>query len=94
LAERTLAQVDSSEESRNPPAPEATVPEAFEDLYFFEKAAQTLILAKSTGEGLSVLSDEVARNTAEGWLAYRGMGQRHFDYLKSTLDSEGAGWRG
>lgn len=71
-----------------------TVADAFEDLYFFEKAAQTLILAKSTGEGLSVLSDEVARNTAEGWLAYRGMGQRHFEYLKSTLDREDAGWRG
>jgi ribulose-5-phosphate 4-epimerase/fuculose-1-phosphate aldolase len=70
-----------------------TVADAFEDLYFFEKAAQTLILAKSTGDALAVLSDDVARNTAEGWLAYRGMAQRHFDYLKSTLDQEDAGWR-
>ncbi|WP_370314159.1 class II aldolase/adducin family protein [Sagittula sp.] len=71
-----------------------TVADAFEDLYFFEKAAQTLILAKSTGDALAVLDDDVARNTAEGWLAYRGMAQRHFDYLKSTLDQEDAGWRG
>ncbi|MFC2967769.1 class II aldolase/adducin family protein [Acidimangrovimonas pyrenivorans] len=70
-----------------------TVADAFEDLYFFEKAAQTLILARSSGEELALLSDAVARNTAAGWRAYRGMAQRHFDYLKSTLDSEDPAWR-
>lgn len=62
-----------------------TVADAFEDLYFFEKAAQTLILARSSGEPLAVLSDAVAQNTADGWRAYRGMAARHFDYLKSQL---------
>ncbi len=71
----------------------ATVADAFEDLYFFERAAQTLILALSAGRPLSVLSDEVARNTAEGWKPYRGMAARHFDYLKSKLDADEPGWR-
>ncbi|GHH01132.1 class II aldolase/adducin family protein [Pseudodonghicola xiamenensis] len=62
-----------------------TVADAFEDLYFFEKAAQTLILARSTGEKLAVLSDAVAQNTADGWRAYRGMADRHFAFLKSQL---------
>ncbi|MCT4368869.1 class II aldolase/adducin family protein [Yangia mangrovi] len=62
-----------------------TVAQAFEDLYFFEKAAQTLILARSTGAPLAVLSDAVAQNTADGWLAYRGMADRHFDFLKSQV---------
>lgn len=62
-----------------------TVAEAFEELYFFEKAARTLILARSTGERLSVLSDAVAQNTADGWRAYRGMAERHFEFLKSQL---------
>ena len=70
-----------------------TVADAFEDLYFFEKAAQTQILAMSTGQPLSVLSDEVARNTAEGWNAYRGMAARHFEYLKSSLDKSDTSWR-
>ena len=70
-----------------------TVADAFEDLYFFERAAQTLILALSTGKPLAVLSDDVAETTARGWLAYRGMGQRHFDYLKSVLDAEDSSWR-
>lgn len=64
-----------------------TVAEAFEDLYFFEKAAQTVLLAKSSAEPLAVLSDAVAQRTAEGWRAYRGMARRHFDYLKSTLQA-------
>lgn len=70
-----------------------TVADAFEDLYFFEKAAQTQILALSSGRPLAVLSDAVARNTAEGWIPYRGMARRHFDYLKSTLDREDPSWR-
>jgi ribulose-5-phosphate 4-epimerase/fuculose-1-phosphate aldolase len=65
-----------------------TVADAFEDLYFFEKAAQTMILALSAGKPLAVLSDEVARATAAGWKPYRGMATRHFDYLKLELDRE------
>ena len=62
-----------------------SVAAAFEDLYFFEKAAQTLILARSTGEPLAVLSDAVARHTTEGWQAYSGMADRHFAYLRRQL---------
>lgn len=70
-----------------------TVADAFEDLYFFEKAAQTVILALSSGKPLAVLSDEMAKATMEGWAGYRGMAQRHFDYLKSTLDATDQTWR-
>ena len=66
-----------------------TVAEAFEYLYFFEKAAQTMILAYSTGQPLAVLSDEVAEKTARGWDDYRGMAAAHFDYLKSQLPALG-----
>ena len=62
-----------------------TVADAFEDLYFFEKAAQTQMLAYASGRSLAVLSDDVARNTAEGWVPYRGMAERHFAYLRSTI---------
>ncbi len=62
-----------------------TVAAAYEDLYFFEKAAQTVILTRSTGQELAVLSDAVAANTAEGWKAYAGMADRHFAFLKSQL---------
>ena len=64
----------------------ATVADAFEDLYFFEKAAQTQMLAYASGKPLAILSDAVAQNTADGWIPYRGMAEKHFAYLKSTLD--------
>ena len=62
-----------------------TVAEAFEDMYFFERAAQTLLLAYASGQPLNVLSDDMAEKTAQGWDAYRGMAAEHFAYLKSTL---------
>lgn len=62
-----------------------TVAAAFEDLYFFERAAQTLLLAYASGQKLAVLSDEIAEKTARGWDGYRGMADAHFAYLKSTL---------
>lgn len=65
----------------------ATVAEAFEDMYYFERAAQTQLLAYASGRPLAVLSDEVAEKTAQGWEPYRGMADAHFAYLKSTLDS-------
>ena len=66
----------------------ATVAEAFERLYFFEKAAQTVLLARATGQPLAVMSEEVAANTARGWKAYAGMAEAHFAHLKSVLDRE------
>lgn len=62
-----------------------TVAEAFEDLYFFERAAQTLLLAYASGQPLAVLSDDLAEQTAQGWDAYRGMAAAHFSWLKSQL---------
>ncbi|MFT3688474.1 class II aldolase/adducin family protein [Paenirhodobacter sp.] len=70
-----------------------TVAEAFEKLYFFERAAQTLMLAYASGQPLNVLSPEVAENTARGWDAYRGMAFEHFDYLKRQLDRSDSTWR-
>jgi ribulose-5-phosphate 4-epimerase/fuculose-1-phosphate aldolase len=70
-----------------------TIAEAFEDLYFFERAAKTLILAYSTGKPLNILSDEVAEKTAEGWDPYKGAAFAHFDYLKTQLDKTDPSYR-
>jgi ribulose-5-phosphate 4-epimerase/fuculose-1-phosphate aldolase len=70
-----------------------TVAEAFEDLYFFERAAKTLMLAYSSGQPINILSDETARKTAEGWRDYNGMAFAHFDYLKSQLDKTDPSYR-
>lgn len=62
-----------------------TVAQTFEDMYFFERAAQTQLLAYATGRPLAVLDDETAEKTAAGWEPYRGMSDAHFNYLKSQL---------
>jgi ribulose-5-phosphate 4-epimerase/fuculose-1-phosphate aldolase len=62
-----------------------TVAEAFETLYFLERACKTLILAYSTGKPLRILSDEIAEKTARGWQDYAAMGDSHFGYLKAEI---------
>ncbi|WP_088310755.1 class II aldolase/adducin family protein [Novosphingobium sp. B 225] len=63
----------------------ASVAAAFEDMYYFERAAQTQLLAYSSGQPLAVLDDATAEKTAQGWEPYAGMADAHFGHLKSTL---------
>jgi ribulose-5-phosphate 4-epimerase/fuculose-1-phosphate aldolase len=62
-----------------------TIAEAFEDLYFLERACQTLILAYSTGQPLNVMSPALAERTARDWEDYSGMSFAHFAELKRIL---------
>ena len=45
----------------------ATVAEAFDALYYLEKASQTMVLAYSTGQKLNIMPHELAEKTARGW---------------------------
>jgi ribulose-5-phosphate 4-epimerase/fuculose-1-phosphate aldolase len=71
----------------------ASVAQAFEQLYFFEKAARTLFLARGSGQPLAIMSDAVAAHTARGWKAYAGMADAHFAHLRSVLDREEPDYR-
>ena len=64
----------------------STVAEAFEDLYYLERACQTMVLAYSTGQKLNVMSDELAEKTARGWEDYGGMAFAPFEDQKRMLD--------
>ncbi len=66
----------------------ATVAEAFDDLFYLERACQTLVLAYSTGQPLNVMSDEVAERTARGWEEYKDAAFSHFEELKRLLDAK------
>jgi ribulose-5-phosphate 4-epimerase/fuculose-1-phosphate aldolase len=63
-----------------------TVAEAFEDMYFLERAAQTMILAYSTGQKLNIMPHELAERTARGWEDYGDSAFAHFEQLKQKLD--------
>lgn len=64
-----------------------TVADAFDRLYFLERACRTLVLAYSTGQPLNVMSNDLAEATARGWEAYPEQALAHFDELKQGLDA-------
>ena len=68
----------------------ATVAEAYDERYYFERAAQTLILAYSTGRPLNVLSDAMAERTARDWETYPNYAAAHFTEMRAVLDGQGA----
>ena len=70
-----------------------TVAYAFDEMYYFERSAETLVTAYMTGRPLRVASHEVAEKTARQWREYPGTGELHFAELRAMLDAEGDGWR-
>ena len=65
-----------------------TVAEAFDDLYYLERACQTLVLAYSTGQKLNVMPPELAERTAQGWQDYKDAAFFHFAEMKAMLDEK------
>ena len=66
-----------------------TVAQAFDTLYYFERAFETYITALSTNKELKIVSPEVAEKTAQDWENYpTGLGELHLKAIRSILDSE------
>jgi ribulose-5-phosphate 4-epimerase/fuculose-1-phosphate aldolase len=63
-----------------------TVAQAFDDLYFLERACQTMVLAYSTGRELAIMPDDLAMRTASDWDDYTEMSFAHLDEMKKLLD--------
>lgn len=68
-----------------------TIPQAFERLYFLERAAQAQVLALSTGRPLKLIPEPVIQKTLAQFAAGTTVGGRdraelHFDALKRVLD--------
>lgn len=70
-----------------------TVAEAFDDLYYLERAAKTLVLAYSTGQTLNVMPPELAERTARGWENYTEAAFAHFEEAKLLLDAKDPSYR-
>jgi ribulose-5-phosphate 4-epimerase/fuculose-1-phosphate aldolase len=67
--------------------------QAFERLYFLERACQVQVLALATGKQLAVLPEPVVRATLEQFAACASVGgqdrtQLHFEALKRMLDRQ------
>ena len=69
-----------------------SVAEAFDELYYLEKACQQLVIAYSTGRPLRLISDNLAAQVAGDWQDYGEFARAHFDELKALLDDEAPGY--
>lgn len=69
-----------------------SVAQAFDDLYYFERAARTLVTAYATGQSLRLIPDEVAETTARQWEELPVF-EKHFRELRAILDEEEPDYR-
>lgn len=70
----------------------SNVADTFNRLFYFERAAETYILALQTGQALRVLPDQIAASTAQDIDDYPDQAERHFSELKAILDSDGSNY--
>lgn len=64
-----------------------TVADAFDNLYYLERACQTLVLAYSTGQKLNVMAPNTAERTARDWDKFTDSALVHFAEMKKLLDA-------
>ena len=66
-----------------------TVAQAFDELYYFEKACETYITALSTNKELNEVESNIAEKTAQEWENYPvNMGEQHLKEIRKILDKE------
>ncbi|MFM8942851.1 MAG: class II aldolase/adducin family protein [Acidimicrobiaceae bacterium] len=70
-----------------------TVAEAFDELYYLEKASQLQVLALSTGRELELIPNETASMVCKQWLEYPNAAEYHFAALTEILDQESRDFR-
>jgi ribulose-5-phosphate 4-epimerase/fuculose-1-phosphate aldolase len=66
---------------------------AFDELYYFERAAETLLTCYAAGKALRIVPDSVAALTERQWRDYGQLAIDHFDNLKAILDAEEPAYR-
>ncbi len=70
-----------------------TMAQAFDDLYYLERACEVQVLAMSTGRPLKRVGDNLAGSFSAAWHAKDGRyGKAHFAALKRVLDAEEPGY--
>lgn len=73
----------------------ADVAEAFDNLYYFERACRSYLTARASGLPLAPVAPEIARKTAAQWQQYvqGGAPQAHLAALMRLLDKENDDYR-
>jgi ribulose-5-phosphate 4-epimerase/fuculose-1-phosphate aldolase len=67
--------------------------DAFNRLFYFERAAENYIRALQTGRPLRYIADEIAEKTADEIDDYPGQADCHMKEMKAILDAEGSDYK-
>jgi ribulose-5-phosphate 4-epimerase/fuculose-1-phosphate aldolase len=70
-----------------------TVAAAFDELFYFERAAETLLTCYATGKELRIMPDHIAALTERQWRDYGQLAIDHLDNVKAILDAEDSSYR-
>jgi ribulose-5-phosphate 4-epimerase/fuculose-1-phosphate aldolase len=71
-----------------------TVAQAFDELYYFEKACETYITALSTNKELKIIESSIAEKTAQEWENYPvNMGEQHLKAIRLILDKKDSSYK-
>jgi ribulose-5-phosphate 4-epimerase/fuculose-1-phosphate aldolase len=70
-----------------------SVAHAFDEIYHFERAAQTLLTCYAANKPLRIVPDAVAELTESQWRGYGQLAIDHLDNVKAILDREEPSYR-
>jgi ribulose-5-phosphate 4-epimerase/fuculose-1-phosphate aldolase len=70
-----------------------TVAQAYDDLYYLERAAMVQVLAMQTGRPLHNIDAALAEQTYRQIADDTVLAEQHFESLKRLLDRDEPGWR-
>lgn len=70
-----------------------SVAEAFDELYYLEKASKVQVLALSTNRELELIDSETASLVCKQWLEYPNAASHHFAALREILDVESGDYK-
>jgi ribulose-5-phosphate 4-epimerase/fuculose-1-phosphate aldolase len=70
------------------------IAEAFDDLYYLERACMLQVVAMQTGRALRIVPQEIAAMTGRQMAEGSDQPRLHFEALKRMLDRDEPGWRG
>ena len=65
-----------------------TVAAALDEMYYFERACETLMIAYASGKPLRIVSDNVATVTQQQWAEYGQLAIDHLAEVRAILDEE------
>jgi ribulose-5-phosphate 4-epimerase/fuculose-1-phosphate aldolase len=70
-----------------------TIAHAFDEMYYFERAAETLMTCYASNRPLRIAPNDVAQITAQQWLDYPHLADDHLAEVKAILDREAPDYR-